>query len=758
MMETTDLLTNLSGNKKPGTSGISGFILTASLLVLFGFQPASAQLRTLAILSGKDSLAVPGAYVVIHQLQGDEGKKGKTSAFADESGMIEIPFSGDVAVKISMLGFQEVTDTIFGGSGSASIFLPLSNISIDEVVVTAQYTPGDPANSVYPVEVIKKDAIEKRGAVNLGQALMQEPNIRISQDNILGSTMTMQGIGGQRLKIMEDGVPVVGRENGNIDLGQLNLNNAKRIEIIEGPVSVQYGSNALGGVINIISDHGMNNGWSARVNGYSESVGVYNIDAGIGYGKKKHSVDLSGGRNFFDGYSANDTSRHKEWKPKEQYFGLFKYRYRFKRLALGTTGSAFYEKVTDRGEPRPPYNISAFDNYYYTQRYSGAITLTGEILENHYLDQVFSYSYYSRIKNTFYKDLVTLENTMTANAGDQDTSRFYTYLIRGFVSRNKPYKIFNYQVGYDINVDFGSGGKIEDGSQMIGDYAVFSSFNLKPLTELALQAGLRWSYNTDYRAPLTPSFNLKWSPRKEITLRTSYALGFRAPSLKELYLDFVDLNHDIHGNPDLKAEYSHNVNFSLDYQRQVKKHEFGFVPSFYFNDINNLITLAEVSGLTYTYLNIENMMTIGTFFGLRYKYEDFALLVNFGNSGQKYGPAKGFYYSPEVSVQISYLIPKALVTISLFNKFNGQQTSFVMDDLGEVTEKETESYNILDVSLNRQFWKKRISLTAGVKNILDVNNVNTTGGGGIHSGSGDYTSIAWGRSFFASLKFTFNKS
>jgi len=325
------------------------------------------------------------------------------------------------------------------------------------------------------------------------------------------------------------------------------------------------------------------------------------------------------------------------------------------------------------------------------------------------------------------------------------------------VSRNKPDKIFNYQIGYDVNIDRGEGGKIEDGSQMIGDYAVFSSFNFKPAKKLALQAGIRWSYNTDYMPPVTPSFNIKWSPATTLTIRTSYARGFRAPSLKELYLDFVDLNHDIHGNPDLDAENSHNVSFSLDYKPKVNKHEFGVTPSFYFNDINNLITLAETGRWAYTYVNIENMMTMGGFLELKYGYEDFSFQVNAGYASQKHDGSGSFYYSPEVSVDAGYLIPGALITLSVFNKFNGSQTSFVVDEATGIAEKEMDSYNILDVSLNRQFWDKRISLTAGVKNILDVNNVGSTGGGGIHSGPGDFTSIAWGRSFFASLKFLFNK-
>jgi outer membrane receptor for ferrienterochelin and colicins len=72
------------------------------------------------------------------------------------------------------------------------------------------------------------------------------------------------------------------------------------------------------------------------------------------------------------------------------------------------------------------------------------------------------------------------------------------------------------------------------------------------------------AYNTKYKAPIVPSINFKYSWGDNHNLRFSYARGFRAPSLKELYLFFIDSNHEIEGNPDLKAENSNSFNFSLN--------------------------------------------------------------------------------------------------------------------------------------------------------------------------------------------------
>merc|ERR1711965_356759 len=99
-------------------------------------------------------------------------------------------------------------------------------------------------------------------AVTLKDVLVNQNNIRVAQDNVLGSSMSLQGMSGQNIKILIDGIPVIGRLNGNIDISQINLNTIERIEIIEGPLSVNYGTDALAGTINLISQKNKKNGFS----------------------------------------------------------------------------------------------------------------------------------------------------------------------------------------------------------------------------------------------------------------------------------------------------------------------------------------------------------------------------------------------------------------------------------------------------------------------------------------------------------------
>ncbi|HRH39503.1 MAG TPA: TonB-dependent receptor plug domain-containing protein, partial [Flavobacteriales bacterium] len=148
--------------------------------------------------------------------------------------------------------------------------------TLGEFVVTGQYRPGSPEAAVHKLRVIDAQQIKRMAANNLGDALRNQLNIRLAQDNVLGSSLNMQGLGGENVKILIDGVPVTGRLNGNVDLSQMDLTGIERIELVEGPLSVNYGTNALAGTINLITRK--RGGASATLKGsaYAEHIGRLN--------------------------------------------------------------------------------------------------------------------------------------------------------------------------------------------------------------------------------------------------------------------------------------------------------------------------------------------------------------------------------------------------------------------------------------------------------------------------------------------------
>jgi outer membrane receptor for ferrienterochelin and colicins len=125
---------------------------------------------------------------------------------------------------------------------------------LDAVVVTGQIQPQSMRQSVYRIRTISQERIRLRAATDIAGILNNEPGIRFSTDFALGETdISLMGMGGQNVKILLDGIPLVDRGSTRQSLSQVDINTVERIEIVEGPMSVVYGSDALAGVINIIT-------------------------------------------------------------------------------------------------------------------------------------------------------------------------------------------------------------------------------------------------------------------------------------------------------------------------------------------------------------------------------------------------------------------------------------------------------------------------------------------------------------------------
>lgn len=639
---------------------------------------------------------------------------------------------------------------------------------IDTVVVTAQYAPGSVESAVHKVKVIGIEKIESMGAQNLRDVLSNEMNVRLSQDNILGSSMSLQGISGQNVKIMVDGVPVAGRLNGNIDISQINMYNVERIEIIEGPLSVNYGTDALAGTVNIITKKTQARKCSFSNELYYESIGQFNANARVGYMKKKTIMSLSGGRYFFDGWRNSDkpfyinrnpiadSSRYSDWKPKEQYFAnLMAARY-FQQLKLTFTSDFFTENVINRGYPRKPYLESAFDDYYKTLRLSNSLNLNGQISGDYYINAMAAYTDFKRTKNTFYKDLTTLEQIAASEPGGQDTSIFRNFLSRSSVSTTRTESKINYELGYDINHETAVGIRIKDSKQQIGDYAIFGSAEYKPVKKLLIRPGLRLMYNTGYKAPPVPSINVKYQLFNHLSLRVSYARGFRSPSLKELYFYFVDVNHFIAGNPDLRAEYSHNLNLSTSYTKRFPKFTFKNDNSIFYNRIENMITLAQSSSTQFSYFNLDKHQTLGIQTNMEWSTHSFSINTGALYTG-RYNHLAGipssneFTFSPELRCNATYRWEKAKTSLNLFYKYTGALPTFLIGANNQVIKSQIQAYHMADISISRRLIGNHLKLTIGCKNLFNVRSVTGVASGDSHTAVQNAVAIGMGRIYFLKL-------
>ena len=288
----------------------------------------------------------------------------------------------------------------------------------------------------------------------------------------------------------------------------------------------------------------------------------------------------------------------------------------------------------------------------------------------------------------------------------------------------------------------------------MGDYALFSSAEYHLHENIIVRPALRWSHNTIYKAPVNPSLNFKWS-KNNTSFRASWAQGFRAPSLKELHFVFIDINHYIVGNKNLKAETSHNITANL--QRKVLKESglLTYSAGIYYNDIHDKINLAQTDGLQYSYVNLGRFKTHGFKLSTSRATKKLKTQLSFNYLGvasaQTVELLGAYSYTPELSASVQYRLAKAQTSISLFYKYQGEQRNFGIDETGDVIEQHLGSYHMADLSIIRTFWNKKLSVSTGLKNLFNVQNIPSSSSAGTHSGGGNSSPFGMGRMIFLKL-------
>ncbi|MBW7867966.1 MAG: TonB-dependent receptor [Brumimicrobium sp.] len=742
----------------------------AYIIALFFLISHSVLLgQTITVISSNDKHPLPHARIEI-------AIQNKVYNFlSDIQGNIEIGSAYQnlyCKLTISYPDFNTITIPNIRITKDTTFTLSPTINEYEEVVVTAQYKAQLIENAVHNIAVIDRKQIESMAAQNVIEAINNQLNIHISEDNILGANIQLQGIGGENVKILIDGIPVTGRQNGNIDLAQIPIENIERIEIVEGPLSVNYGTDALAGTINIITKQNQKNTWEITSNNYSESSGKLNNSLSIGGKFKNHQIILNGGRHFFDGWDPShkifdyrnpiaDSSRVLLWKPKTQLFGGLNYQFRGTHASLVFNGQYLDEKIINRGYPRPPYFETAFDDYYQTQRINQSLDYQYYFKHNHTLSLTAGYSGYFRKKNTKIRDLTTIDDVITSNPDDQDTSTYHSIMLRGRYIQAKDDKKFNYEVGFEILQEYAFGKKILHKHKNIGDYALYTSAEYSPLPSLTFRPGIRYSYNTQYKAPLTPSMNIKWTffnkDKHDLALRFSYARGFRAPSIKELFYTFVDANHNIIGNKDLKAESSDNFNLSFHENQRIADVVIKNKLSVFYNIIYNQIALAQKSVNEYSYFNINRFTTTGFQFESSILYKGLSAGLGFGYIGRYHKIVSDktflnnqFLFSPSINSQIQYNWEKIGLQFALFYRYIGELPQIFGDENGNYTLSIIKDYHLADFKISKYIWNKRLTISVGVKNIFNVINVSGSEGSAISahsSGGSGQTTIGMGRTY-----------
>ena len=676
----------------------------------------------------------------------------------------------------------------------------IDSTQLSEVVVTGQYNAQSINKSLYKVEVIKADDIKRMAVNNVAEVLNQTLNILIIPEKNSGdSKANILGLGANYTKILIDNIPVVGDTGlgSNIDLTKLTLENVERIEIVKGSMGVEFGNNAIAGVINIITKKSSSKKWS--INGYVQEETVGDEYDWVDKGKGRHIQSLTIGhkisdrwyanvsvnRNDFQGfwsdlkgknYFEQDGKRGYLWQPKEiinpslilRFKGSntqFFYKFDYLTEEINYYNPVVETKLLGGGER----TFIAADRDYFTNRMLHHFNLETTLFKQAKLTSDFSFQTQNR-KNQDY--IFDIPNRQVTNREDKNSYfKATTYYSRSTLNNLLNSNRADIQIGYEVDFTKGYAGwntgsfNGENIDKKVFSAAVFASSELNLTDKWFLRPGFRVNFSDIFKTKPNFSVVLKNKINDQSEFRAIVGSSNRNPTFDELFTYFVDSNHDIRGNEDLKSEnsFSGTLFYSL-YNKSASRQKWSVDFSTMYLQVSDRIdmTIVNQTPVQYKYINIGSYKSwVNT---LTAKIGNEKLGVNAGISvlGRTLSLENlddDFRYSFEANASAYYNLLQTNTSFALFFKSIGKSYSITEDNSLGVTQYllgKREAFSLFDFTISQKFFQDHISFNLGVRNIFDVSNVNNLSvGGGTHGVVNTGEQLFYGRSFFGRLNFNF---
>ena len=443
---------------------------------------------------------------------------------------------------------------------------------LNEVVVTGTRTPKFLKDTPIQTRVINARELARLDATNVQDLLQQElPGVEFSYAMNQQPHLNFSGFGGQGVLFLVDGERLAGETMDDVDFTRLNMDNVERIEIVKGAASALYGSNATGGVINIITKRNRQP-WTLNVNARYAKHNEQRYGASWGLNSKHWNNMLSAHFNRMDNYdvhsAANPVTRiistvygdktvnlkeQLTWSPVSNF------------SLTGRAGYFFRETVRSADQP---------ERY---RDFSGGLRMNWQISDADDLQASYAFDQYDK----------------------SDCQRITRLDIRDYSNVQNSFRLL-------YNHTFGGGDVLTVGSDLLHDYLyntnlegetrkqdcwdLFAQYDWRLNDQWELVGALRYDYFSDGKdSHLTPKLNVCYKPLRNLAIRAGYGMGFRAPTLKEKYYNF-DMSGIwiVEGNEHLKSEVSHNFNLSAEYT----KGHYNYTASIYYNKVKNKLSTA----------------------------------------------------------------------------------------------------------------------------------------------------------------------
>ena len=500
----------------------------------------------------------------------------------------------------------------------------IPNNELNEVIITGTKTKRQLSLIPLPAQTISEDQIKKTNSSRLKDILDEQVGIIIVSDFGGGEGIQIQGLDSEYILILMDGLPIIGRQSGTLDLNRIAIGNIKQIELIKGSSSSLYGSEALGGVVNLISSDNkdslsLNFDYkfaSYNTNDINLSTGIISKDG------KKFNLFINSYSS--DGYDLDNTDNLNTIDPFKNYTVHLKYSFKKENLFFSSSARVFDEKQ----------NFKIDENYFGN---NNILEWNSNSRINYKISDSFN------IESDIYLTSYNSQEKISSNSMNQEEGFFDQFLLKtevrtiidlwnrdkltlglGFydesLSRNNFYK--NKVSQYSINLF----------SQLEG----FISNNTNYII------GARYDNYNNYKSQISPRIAIRTKLFEDVFFKSSIGRGFKAPDFRQLYFNFSNstVGYSVIGfnvvneviyeltknnqivnlvvpieefNEELKPESSFSINAGFKYypSNNVK-----LEINLFRNDIDNLIDYKVIANKkngqnVFSYFNLNKVYTQG---------------------------------------------------------------------------------------------------------------------------------------------------
>lgn len=490
--------------------------------------------------------------------------------------------NGNYVMRTSRMDFETQKQNVNQTDSNMLIRLKKSYLNLNEVVVTGTGTYHRLKDTPVPVEVITAKEIASTGALNFEDALAA---LSTSITTKGAYNIVMNGLRNKQILILVDGKRLAGDVGGDNDLERIDMSNIKRIEVVKGGASSLYGSEAMGGVINIITNtpqSSMDIVSATRISKY----GQFNQNVNVGFKVGKVMSQTTYQRRQTEGWQLSPYEIKSLSKPTrdtlvetgKQAMAAYhsntvsqKFMYNpTKRSSIYTKG-VYFDKKTDR-----PYADYAYDMFYKDYNFA----LGGDYHFRKHINYITFDSYFDNYE--YYKDY--LKKSGKFEAGDRDLTkrqRLFNTTLKGVFSVGENHKL---NTGLDFMNEYMKNPESLAESKSAYTMALYAQDEMKVIERLSIVAGFRLLHHETFKNKFTPKASVMYA-LDHFNFRASYAMGFRAPNLQELYYDKISGSMVSQGNINLKPERSNYFSLNTEY---ISDH-FTFSVTGYINNIKDII-------------------------------------------------------------------------------------------------------------------------------------------------------------------------